>query len=90
MAMNAPDADSLSPISDDVARAELFRLRMQNWRLHLIGASVLTAVIASVFDAYVQDQRFWIWTGVAWTIFCTQALLCIQMDRVPGLAALPR
>jgi signal transduction histidine kinase len=85
-----PAEAALSPISDDVARAELFRLRMQNWRLHLSGAAVLTAVVAWVFDAYVSDQRFWIWTGLAWAIFCTQAWLCTRLDRVPDLAALPR
>jgi signal transduction histidine kinase len=84
------DADALSSISDDVARAELFRLRAQNWRHQLIGASVLTAVVAWVFDAYVRDQRFWIWTSLAWAIFGTQAWLCTRMDRVPGFAALPR
>lgn len=88
--MKPRSQETLSPISDDVARAELFRLRAQNWRLQLIGASVLTAVVAWVFDSYVRDQRFWIWTGLAWAIFCTQAWLCTRMDRVPELAALPR
>ncbi|HET7540110.1 MAG TPA: sensor histidine kinase [Polyangiaceae bacterium] len=82
--------DTHSPITDDVARAELFRLRMQNWRLQLLGAGALTALVASVFDAYVHDRRFWIWTGVAWTIFGTQAWLCIRFDRIGLGAALPR
>ena len=88
MALNV--VDTHSPITDEVAREELFRLRMQNWRIQLVGATVLTALVASVFDAYVQDRRFWIWTGVGWTIFGTQAWLCTRMDRIQGLAALPR
>jgi signal transduction histidine kinase len=85
-----PDVDAISPISDEAARAELFRLRAQNWRVQLVLASVLTAVVAWIFDAYVHDRRFWIWTGLALGIFSTQAWLCTWMERVSSTAALPR
>src|SRR5262245_55247979 len=87
MALNV--VDTHSPITDEVAREELFRLRMQNWRTQLVGATVLTGLVASVFDGYVHDRRFWIWTSVAWRIFGTHGWLCTRMDRIQGLGAVP-
>jgi hypothetical protein len=75
--------------AEQLARAELFRLRARHWPSQLSAAVLLTVAVAWVFDAHAHDGRLWIWASFIATIVAIQAVYCVWLDRIPTDALVP-
>ncbi len=77
-------------IDDEVAYAELFRMRARHWRTQISAAMLMTFILAWVFNSYAVDQRIWAWAGLICLNMLAQMGLCLWMERLPCDAAMPR
>ncbi len=71
------------------AEDELFRSRMGNWRVQLLGAALITLTVALALGRSMPNHPLWLWVAILWLLFTAQAWLCLRLDRTPHTDAVP-
>jgi signal transduction histidine kinase len=74
----ANDADRLSP--DERAYFDTIALFLTYWRGALIGAAVVTLIVASVWNDYLSSQTRLVWSSVAMGNYLVQAYVSWKLE----------
>lgn len=65
------------------AEAELFHLHFSHWRVAIVGAIALIAVIGGTFLYLTQNVALWWWLALQTGAYLLQAAFCLFYERKP-------
>lgn len=71
------------------AEAELFHLHFKHWRLAIIGAIALIAVVGGMFFTLTKDTTLWWWIGLQTGAYLLQAACCLRYENTLPQAGSP-
>lgn len=63
------------------AEVELFHLHFKGWRVAIVCAIALIAVVGGIFLYLTQNKALWWWIGGLTGAYLIQALFCLQYER---------
>jgi len=76
-----------------LAEAELFHVHFARWRVAIVAAVALSAVVGGLFLHLTQDRSLWWWFGLQSGAYLLQAVFCLRYERnmpAPGSRAFNR
>jgi len=65
------------------AEAELFHLHFTRWRVAIVGAIALIAVVGGTFLYLTQNVALWWWLALQSGAYLLQAAFCLRYERKP-------
>ena len=65
------------------AEAELFHLHFSRWRVAIVGALSLIALVGGTFLYLTQNVALWWWLSLQTGAYLLQAVFCLLYERKP-------
>lgn len=77
--------DEITPLEEwqACAEAELFHLHFTRWRVAIIGAISMIAVVGGTFLYLTQNAALWWWLALQSGAYLLQAAFCVYYERKP-------
>jgi len=66
-----------------LAEAELFHLHFTRWRVAIVGAMAMIAVVGGIFLYLTQNAALWWWIALQTGAYLLQAAFCLRYERKP-------
>jgi signal transduction histidine kinase len=71
------------------AEAELFHLHFKGWRVAIVCAIAVIAVVGGLFWYLTQNKALWWWIGGLSGAYLIQAVFCLRYERRPPQSGSP-
>jgi len=66
-----------------LAEAELFHVHFTRWRVAIVGAMALIAVVGGIFLYLTRNAALWWWIALQACAYLLQAAFCLRYERKP-------